>query len=453
MSADMTRHAPGPSLATSQRRIADPVLLVLAAMVAIFAGVAAASAFGQVVTVSAYFGATAIMTALFVAMRRLELSFWAIVPLLTIVRVEPAPVDLMIVALLLAMLARGQLFRRAPPPVLLLSSALLILSNIVALIFAGELQAGLAHAIITLHLIAFALVSYQLALRGSRDAEGAYVAASIGLALMTIAAYLPLGFADLFRYDSARVEGLFKDPNVFGPFVIPAIALVMLRDSPRYLAVRIALMTLFVLPIAASASRGAFLALVAAIAVVAVVAFYRGWRFAWAPAAGAAAVSAMIFAVVAVGGGDSPHALLQEQSYDVDRFAAQDAGLAYLANSPLTPGLGPANAQDVLGTANPIHETYVRIAVETGLLGLMGLLLLIWITLAAVRVDRPEAVAWVAAFFGFLVVGFFIDTFHWRHLWLAAGIACAYGSSAASARRFAQVRLPGMSRVSRKRSP
>src|SRR5262249_4590301 len=60
----------------------------------------------------------------------------------------------------------------------------------------------------------------------ARQAVKAYVITAILSAVVgVLATKAPLPGMGLFRYDPQRAEALFKDPNVFGPFLVPAAAI------------------------------------------------------------------------------------------------------------------------------------------------------------------------------------------------------------------------------------
>ena len=79
------------------------------------------------------------------------------------------------------------------------------------------------------------------------------------------------------------------------------------------------------------------------------------------------------------------------------------------------------------------HSLYVRSLSEQGLLGLLTIIALIVGTLAfgAVNVLHGRdtygisAVALLAAWCGLVINSFFVDTLHWRHLWLLAALIWA----------------------------
>ena len=416
--------------AGARQYVPDAGHVIIAVAAVSFASVGMTSGLPMPVALANAVVMTAVSAIALALMDRIELALWGLVPLLAIVRWEPAPVDFMVVALFVALVSRGEILGRAPHPLALVAATLFVTSNLLALVFAVDVGRGIAHAATTVHLMLLAYVSYLLAVRGHEHGERAYIAASLALVAMTIATLLGAPFAEALRYDDERVQGLFKDPNVYGPFVLPAMTLLMLGFGPRTALARAVLIGTLAIPVAASQSRGALLAFGVAAAAVGAVAVFRRWRPALGVAVGIGTLAvAGLFAYAIVSADSTSHALLEEQAYDANRFAAQDAALTYLADHPFTVGVGPGNARDVLGTVNDIHETYLRILVETGPLGLIGLALLIALALSPLRVARPAAAAWAAAIVGFLAVGLFIDIFHWRHFWAAAAIGMAAATS------------------------
>jgi hypothetical protein len=163
--------------------------------------------------------------------------------LLGVVRVEPAPTDALLAVAAALAAATGRLdLRRVPgwvPPLL----AALLGINVVSAAAAIDLGVALRFFAITLYLAVFALwaASHLRTPQRMRLAIGAYV---IGAALAAAFAVLALfvsypGHETLAAGDLGRAQGLFKDPNVFAPFLIPAL-LVALEEAvqPRLLGWR-----------------------------------------------------------------------------------------------------------------------------------------------------------------------------------------------------------------------
>src|SRR5213078_3528768 len=131
---------------------------------------------------------------------------------------------------------------------------------------------------ITLYVAVFGLwlATYVTSVRAARLVVRAYVAAAVASALLsTLALLLHVPGSELLTR-IGRAEGLFKDPNVFGPFLVPA-ALILLEEIlvPRLLTGRRAtkLLEFLVLGLGVlfSYSRAAWLNLGVGVLVVLVV--------------------------------------------------------------------------------------------------------------------------------------------------------------------------------------
>src|SRR5262249_2425455 len=117
------------------------------------------------------------------------------------------------------------------------------------------------------------------------------------------------------------------------------------------------------------------------------------------------------------------------QRYDAERFSAQALGVREGERYPL--GIGPGQF-DVVSVVSA-HSTYIRAFAEEGLPGLLTLLALIFATLLfAVRnvlrgVDTYGigSAALLGSWLGIVANSLFIDTLHWRHLWLIAALIWA----------------------------
>ena len=91
-------------------------------------------------------------------------------------------------------------------------------------------------------------------------------------------------------------------------------------------------------------------------------------------------------------------------------------------------GIGPGQYADVVGIA--AHSTYLRALGEEGVLGftLIVALFLVTLILAWGNVLAGRTTFGISAglllglWVGLIANSFFIDTLHWRHLWLVAGL-------------------------------
>jgi O-antigen ligase len=408
-----------------------------------FAGTAAVGAAAGMVLVAAppvpaaaLVGAAGLIGTGALALVRYELVVAIGFALLGVVRVEPAPSDAVLALLVALTIATGRFdLRRVPSSILVLLALLLgltVLSASAAVDFGGAVQ----YLSITLYLVVLAiwLATYLDRRSRMRVVVGAYVAGAVAMsALALLALVVPVPAADALVYHG-RAQGLLKDPNVFGPFLIPA-AVIMLEESlrPRLLGLsrRTSVLLLLVLALGVlfSYSRGAWLNAVVALVVMLAVLFAR-------PGGGrrAAGVLALLGAVAAVATGvlvlTGSTGFLAErarlQAYDSGRFEAQRTGIRLADEHAL--GVGPGQFE--LFEQSSAHSLYVRVLAEQGIPGglVMAGVLLVTLGLAvgnAVAGRNAYGVgsaALLGAWCGLLANSMVVDTLHWRHLWLVAAL-------------------------------
>jgi hypothetical protein len=401
----------------------DLVLVAAAAAVA----VVTALTFGGAADASQRAGVGIVGVALIILpvamLRRPELALYGLVPLMTAVSVAPAPVDFMAVGLFGALVIRGDIRRAARPPRAVSIGLMLLVAAYAAAIVVAPSDGAFSYAAATLLAVTLGCVTYVLASRDPRTAERAFVVAGLVLAVETIAALSPLGAA---MRDGIRVRGLFADPNEFGAFAVPAITLLCVRWPTLSRPRRYGALGLLVVPIVASLSRGAVLAVGVALAVLVAVALRRHLprvlrRSSGILGLGAAAVLAVVF----FAGSALPERNVSSliQPFDTERFGGQLAGVEEVLRQPLSLGIGPGSYEAVLGHES--RETYLRALVETGALSLAALLVVFWAVLRLIWRPDLDTLAWVAAFAGFAACGLFVDTLHWRELWAVMGVAFA----------------------------
>ena len=359
--------------------------------------------------------------------------------LLAAVRLEPAPADLVFGVVIAVAFVTGRFaFDRVPLSVTLLVSAFLAL-NLLASVEVVDPARAIQFFAITLYLCIFGLwlTGYVSSIRRARLVLTAYVgAAVVSAALACAALFLPLPGSEAF-IDGPRAQGLFKDPNVFGPFLVPA-ALILMEETvaPRLLRLRLVTKLLALSALTAgvlfSFSRAAWLNLAVGTTVLLAVLVLRrgGARKAMTLlAVGLLATAALFAAVSATSTGDFLHQRASFQVYDVERFGNQLSGVDLAAEHPL--GIGPGQFERVSELS--AHSTYVRALAEQGVLGAFVFIGLMLLTLGfAARhavLGRSTygigSAALLAAWCGILANSLFIDTMHWRHLWLLAALIWA----------------------------
>lgn len=356
--------------------------------------------------------------------------------LLAIVPTDPAPVDVVLGVLILV----TALSRRVRPAVpatvgipLLLFAAVTVLSTVTA----DSWSRALVFEATTIYLVVLA-AWLTWVLRGRRALRVAVQAYLVAAAVSGVAAALALyvGFpgSDTLLYDPFRAQGLFKDPNVFGPFLVPAAAILLeeigrprLLRWPRFLV--LAAFLSCTIGVVVAFSRAGWLNYVIAIGAV-VVAFLarRGGRRGKRRVLACLAATAVVGVVVLVASGSL--SFLEQRSgkkaYDQQRFASQ--ALAYDSIDHTALGHGPGQAD--VGLPISPHSIYARTTYEQGAVGLTLLVLVLGTTaLAAYRLARRDldlhgvgGAALLGSWLGIVVNGAFVDTLHWRHLWVVAAM-------------------------------
>lgn len=357
-----------------------------------------------------------------------------------VVKVEPAPPDLILICVIAVAFVTGRFDLDRVPMAVLGTIGAFISLNLLTMTEVINPGGATLFLSITLYVAVFSLwlATYVNSTRRAHLVLGAYLVAASTSALLGLAALVgAIPGQDIFVFSGDRVRALFKDANVFGPFLVPAI-LMLLQEilNPRLLklnrAVKYLLLLVMVLGVIFSFSRAAWLNLTVGLAVLMVVLMLArggsrraGHLIALLVVAGAVAV--LTLSATGFTGFLTERAGLQ--SYDTQRFGAQEFGITYAEHHPL--GAGPGQF-DVLSPISA-HSTYVRALTEQGVLGFVSLtgLLIITLVLAGRNATRGRSTygigsaALLAAWCGVLANSVFVDTLHWRHLWMVAGLIWA----------------------------
>lgn len=318
-------------------------------------------------------------------------------------------------------------------------------ATIVACVLARDYGEATKHSFISFYLYGacflFAGFVAKSPYAHARLILNAYFVASICAAILGVAGYLDLfpgAFELLTRY--GRAAGTFKDPNVFGPFLIPGLLMALQQFLVRPLhrgifpALAAGIITLAIL---FSFSRGAWAATAIALAIYCFVYLHSADRdIQRIKLAGlillGTAVLGLVLAVAMQS--DAVAQLLSEraaltQPYDEGpdgRFGGQKKAFDLILENPL--GIG-AQAFTLFHHHEEAHNVYLSIAMNAGWLG--GLLyLLICVgtlylgfehALKRTKTQHLFVIAF-AALAGTMIEGYLIDTDHWRHFYLLLGV-------------------------------
>jgi O-antigen ligase len=356
--------------------------------------------------------------------------------LLGIVLAEPAPADLVFFVVIAVGLVTGRFrLRRVPPAVLAIIGVFFAL-NLLSAVEVVDMARALTFFATTIYVAVLGLwiTGWITNRRRAKLAAGGYLVAAVAAcALGLLALFVAVPGRDLI-VGEGRIVALFKDPNVFGAFVIP-VALILIEEilSPRLFRMRrvlkVCLLLVLALGILFSYSRGSWANLAVGVVVLLTVLALRrrGGRKVF-PALCLMLVAGLLVAgaVSLSGSADFLVERAQLQSYDADRFGAWVAGLEPAQQYPF--GVGPGQFEQIASIS--AHSTYVRTIAEQGLPGLLSIAALMIFTLAAAVGNAAGgrdtygigSAALLAAWCGLLVNSFVIDTLHWRHLWVVAAL-------------------------------
>jgi O-antigen ligase len=359
--------------------------------------------------------------------------------LLGIVFFEPAPADLVFFVVVAVALVTGRFSLRRVPPVVVGIIGLFLALNLLSAVEVVDVARATTFFATTVYVAVLGLwiTGWVTNPRRAKLAAGGYLFAAVAACVLgLLALFLAIPARDLI-VAQGRVIALFKDPNVFGPFVIPA-ALILVEEilSPRLFRLRRllkgVLLLILTLGVFFSYSRGAWANLAVGVGVVlTVLALRRRGGRKVVPALCLVLVAALLVAgtVTVSGSGDFLVERAQIQTYDADRFRAWVAGLEPAQRYPF--GVGPGQFEQIASIS--AHSLYIRVFAEQGLPGVLAIAALMTFTLVAALGNAAAgrstygigSAALLGAWCGLLVNGFVIDTLHWRHLWVVAALIWA----------------------------
>jgi hypothetical protein len=365
---------------------------------------------------------------------------FALLAMSCFVQVEPAPYDYALLASMGAFVLAGTRF---PPglawPALFL--ALVFTGYAIGLLFAYHRYEGLLYlrtsAYLGVSTLFFAALVWRTPERMMSWLMAGALVAGVLASCLALAGYLGVPGAEAFAL-FGRATGPFNDPNVFAPtLILPLLYLLhhMTAGKGRNAALAMPVFLLLLLGLFFSFSRGAWLNFSLALLVFVTLSWSGSSGTQRTRFMGFAAV-AVAFAVIAIGWAlsmEGVRALFTErfvlaQEYDISaggRFASmREAFKTGLAN-PL--GIGPFQWPFIWGLMP--HNVYVNVFVSGGVISIIGwaglTIATLWTGFNAVRAAgpfRPMLVIGLAVFFGHAAQGALIDTNHWRHLYVLAGV-------------------------------
>jgi hypothetical protein len=367
--------------------------------------------------------------------------------------IEPSPHDALMIVLMVACVAARVSFDQKLLPLMFLLAVWLI-GGFFSLIQVGDNAKDIQYAGTSLYLgiaaITFAcLFSDGNMQRLSLLRRGYILAALIATAAGYLGFFHLVPHSDIFL-DYDRVSATFKDPNVYGPFLMFPIVWLVIRILTRGIRpLDVALLMILTGGLLLSFSRGAW----AHFAISATVGVMTTFLVTPDPRMRrrivVVGVLTILFAALVVGALlsiGSVHDMLLErakaiQPYDVGpggRFWLQEQALgAILQNAN---GLGPFEFDRIFGLQQ--HNVYMQGFLVYGWLGGAAYLALVVATLMLGLITMPIEAPWqhylitaYAVFVGEMVEGMIVDTDHWRHFFLMLGLVWGLSTASINARR------------------
>ena len=176
-------------------------------------------------------GGIALLGMLALAVANYELAVSIAFLLSAVVVVEPAPPDAAFAVIMCVAAVTGRFRLSAAPLGAVLGVAAFIALNLISFFEVVDPARGARFMAITVYLLAFALwiPSWLTSTDKARRLLRIYIFIAVFSALVgTLALYVPFpGHEQFTFYTNTRARAFFKDPNVFGPFLVPAILLLM----------------------------------------------------------------------------------------------------------------------------------------------------------------------------------------------------------------------------------
>jgi hypothetical protein len=269
--------------------------------------------------------------------------------------------------------------------------------------------------------------------------KSAYIIGAVQASVLGIIGYANIaGLGEVFSL-YGRASGTFRDPNVFGPFlVLPALMLLWdLVHNGRHKIIKAGVLALIMVAILLSFSRGAWGSIVAGSLILLILAFVTSdsQRLRFRIIAGFIMAGVLVTIVLAIALSVDEVAKVFEDRFvlkkDYDsgpsgRFGNQLRSIPDLLTRPF--GHGP-NRFGLFYPENP-HNVYLMAFSSYGWLGGVTFLAFIASTVfITIRTCfqrtpfQPWAIIVCAALIPHILQGFQIDTDRWRHLFLLYGLA------------------------------
>ena len=369
--------------------------------------------------------------------RTTSLAFiWLLMAVSGFVMIEPSPFELLGAILLAVSFSFGM---RIPKGIgiALLCWAVFLIFNIIAGMQSMDASVSIKHVGIRFFLVSIWLFLscfiYEnpkrfLPIVWSGYAFGAFCVVLIG----ALAYFGKIPDADEFLL-YGRVKSTFKDPNVYGPYLVPVFMLYLSRlesGKDSHFFINIIMLGTMSVGLLLGFSRGSWLNLgiaMLAYLLIRIVTLKETKELSRLLIMGTLALIVGSFLIGWLISTSAINDLFQDraqvvQDYDVSqRFVTQMKAIGGILDFPL--GLGPGHSEAPFGIVP--HNVYLFVFVECGWIAgtayLAFVILTLWKGLIfCLRKTEVQLTALVifSAILGTQVQSFFIDSTHWRHLYI-----------------------------------
>src|SRR5450432_389811 len=191
---------------------------------------------------------------------------WLFVACGAFAAIEPSPYEFLFLVAVIALGANGLLFDRVMIP-MILTLAAFNAGGLLALVPFVDVRESVTFVLISIYIAAtaifFAGAVAKDPLGRMRTIRSGYVATGFVAALLGVIGYFDIAGLGQYLtvYDNARASGPFKDPNVFGPFLVPPMVWliqdILLKRGAGFWRVIVPLIVM-ILAVLLSFSRGAW---------------------------------------------------------------------------------------------------------------------------------------------------------------------------------------------------
>ena len=362
--------------------------------------------------------------------------------LLCAVIIEPAPSDIMFIFLIIFGVLNKKLKYSRVKSLLFVFLCILgyVFINLTDMYAMMDNRTGIKYFGISLYLIIFCIyIALYTTSENMPSMQRAYVASATFSSVIGFMGYLGV-FSQIVLYDAFRMKGLFKDPNVLAPFIIPAIIITI--DDMRAKAVirannlwHFIIIFINMLAVIFTFSRAAWLNLAFSMFI------YFIFNSKRVNLKKLLAYTFIIVLCIGVVWGTLMDPVYKDfflgrtklQSYDMQRFEAQRTGFYLTMVNPL--GWGPGQYEmavsEIMNEEFSAHNLYIRLLLENGIIGfILFLSVLIYIFIKLIVMDKNVrkggmSTMLLSILLGIMVNSAFIDTLHWRHFWFFIGMSLA----------------------------